>query len=379
MSIVARYLTRMFVGYLLLVLIGAVALLQLFDVMSNADGLLQDLGGGVSVVLRYTLLRLPILITFLLPFSVLIASLMTFGSLHRHSELVAMQALGMPFTRILAMLTPCMVLVMGLDFLISDQITPKATRSLAAWQASVEPGAAADIALWLRDGRNVVSVGSIGDHGRSLMRVVIFRRDGKGNLIEQVSADRAAFGEDGWVLLGVDDLTVEPDTRHNAVPLDRMAWPTDLTPNLVSDLAVPPNALSIAKLRKLLKRPEIGSRPIHVYRTWLHKSFAVPLASLFMMALASASVRGLQRQGGIVLNALVGFGGAFLYFIIDGVLLALGEAGSIAPVAAAWLPLAVLALCAGAVLYWVTMPRGRRKAAAPPAGLTATRAGGAAP
>ena len=145
------------------------------------------------------------------------------------------------------------------------------------------------------------------------------------------------------------------------------AWRTGIRPGLVKDLAAPPNALSIARMRRILDHPEIGSRPAHVYQTWLHKSFALPLASLFMVALATASVRGLQRQGGVVLNALVGFGGAFLYFVADGVLQALGEAGSVPPALAAWLPLALLAAIAGAVVAWVAMPRGRRKAGAMPA------------
>ena len=108
--------------------------LQLFDVMSQADDLLADLGGGLSVILHYSLLRLPILVTFLLPFSVLIAALLTFGRLHRYSELVAMQALGMPLSKILALLLPSMLALTFLHFLISDQLTPPAARTLASWE-----------------------------------------------------------------------------------------------------------------------------------------------------------------------------------------------------------------------------------------------------
>lgn len=357
MSILGRYITRMFISQLLLVLISAVALLQLFDVMSQADDLLADLGGGVSVILQYSLLRLPILVTFLLPFSVLIASLLTFGRLHRYSELVAIQALGMPFWKILTLLLPSMLLLVFLHFLINDQLTPRATRTLVAWEEKVTDRKPNDIALWLRDGRDVVSIDRIANDGRRLEGVVVFRRDIEGNLIKQGSAKRASFDDDGWWLHDIDDLAIRPAAKHGQETIARQRWATELRPDVVGDLATPPNALSTAEIRRLLNLPGITSRPLHVYQTWLHKSFAVPLASLFMVVLATASVRGLQRQGGAALNALIGFGGAFLYFVADGVLTALGEAGSIDPALAAWLPLFLLTLAASAVLFWVTMPR----------------------
>lgn len=357
MPILGRYLTRIFISQLMLVLISAVALLQLFDVMSQADGLLADLGGGVSVVLHYSMLRLPILITFLLPFSVLIAAFLTFSRLHRYSELVAIQALGMPFFKILSLLLPCMLLVAFLHFLINDQLTPPATRTLAAWEEETTDAKPNDIALWLRDGTDVVSIARIEDQGRQLEGVVIFSRDIEGNLVKQATAQKASFEGTRWWLENIDELGVRPRTREVGLPIKRQAWTTGLRPDIVGDLATAPNMLSISQIRRLLSIADITSRPKHVYQTWLHKSFAVPLASLFMVVLATASVRGLQRQGGVVLNALIGFGGAFLYFIADGVLTALGEAGSVNPALAAWLPLCFLALAASAVLFWVTMPR----------------------
>lgn len=373
-TILGRYLSRMFIGQLALILISAVALLQLFDVMSVADDLLKDLGGGFQVILRYSFLRLPVLVTFLLPFSVLLAALMTFGQLHRHSELVAIQALGLPFLKILILLLPVMLLIALLHFLISDQLTPRANRALADWQASSETRKPNDIALWLRDGDHLVSIGAIEDDGRLLRDVVIFKRDGQGNLAAQTEAADAVFDQDGWWLEEVKDFAILPTAARAETTVARESWETGVQPALVKDLAAPPNALSIAKIRRILDHPEIGSRPDHVYRTWLHKSLALPLSSLFMVALATASVRGLQRQGGVVLNALVGFGGAFLYFIADGVLQALGEAGSIPPALAAWLPLGILALVSALVLTWVTMPKGRRKP-----GIMPTAAKGDAP
>jgi lipopolysaccharide export system permease protein len=361
MSILARYLSRIFIGQLLLIMFCAVALLQLFDLMSNADDLLRDMKGQSNVLLRYTLLRLPDLITFITPFSVLLAALMAFGRLHRHSELVAMQAAGRSVTQIVLMLLPALLAISFLHFLLSDQLTPRTNRTLANWLDASDKKKPHDIALWLRDGDHLVSIGAIEDRGQRLDNVVIFRRSESGSLKAQTKASTARHDENGWWLSEVIDLTAQPGIPPEETTVERQAWKTGLHPGLVEDLAAPPNALSIVKLKRVLDHPEIGSRPMHVYQTWLHKSFSQPLVSIFMVALAAASVRGLQRQGGVVTNALVGFGGAFLYFVADGVLQALGEAGSIRPALAAWLPLLLLALIAAGVLAWVAAPRGRRK------------------
>ncbi len=374
-STLARYIARLFIGHLILIMVSAVALLQLFDLMSSADDLLQDMEGQSNVLLHYTLLRLPDIITFITPFSVLLAALMTFGRLHRHSELVALQAIGWPFPMIVFMLLPTMLIVAFLHFLVSDQLTPRTNRALADWLSASETKEPGDIALWLRSDDDLVSIGSIEDDGRRLLDVVIFERDDGGNLTAQMRADHALYQDDGWSLHWITGLEIEPAASVPEQTIISEPWQTSLQPSLVKDLAAPQNALSISKLRRVLDHPEVGSRPMHVYETWLHKSFAAPLASLFMVALAAASVRGLQRQGGVVLNALVGFGGAFIYFVADGMLQAFGEAGSVSPALAAWLPLAILATVSGLILYWVVIPQGRRRAAAMP---TADDSGGQA-
>lgn len=365
-STLARYLARLFIGHLLLIMISAVALLQLFDLMSTADDLLQDMEGQSNVLLHYTLLRLPDIVTFITPFSVLLAALMTFGRLHRHSELVALQAIGWPFPVIVIMLLPTLAIVAFLHFVVSDQLAPRTNRALTDWLAASETREPGDVALWLRSDDDLVSIGAIEDDGRRLQDVVIFERNDSGNLTAQMRADHALFHDDGWSLHWITGLEVEPEASVPEQTIISEPWKTSLQPSLVKDLAAPPNTLSIAKLRRVLDHPEVGSRPMHVYETWLHKSFATPLASLFMVSLAAASVRGLQRQGGVILNALVGFGGAFIYFVADGMLQAFGEAGSVSPALASWLPLVILATVSGLVLYWVVIPQGRRRAAAMP-------------
>src|SRR3546814_3144490 len=80
----------------------------------------------------------------------------------------------------------------------------------------------------------------------------------------------------------------------------------------------------------------------------MQKRIALPAAVLIMLLLAAPVAQGLQRHGGIVAGLAAGTGLGFLYFITDGFVLALGEAGAIPPVLAAWTPALIFASLGGA-------------------------------
>ena len=97
----------------------------------------------------------------------------------------------------------------------------------------------------------------------------------------------------------------------------------------------------------------IGSRPIYVYETWLHKRLALPVLCLLMVLLAAPVSQASARSGGTASRMTLGIGLGFLFFVSDGLSTALGETGSLLPVLAAWAPVAIFASVGGSVLLRV--------------------------
>jgi lipopolysaccharide export system permease protein len=117
-----------------------------------------------------------------------------------------------------------------------------------------------------------------------------------------------------------------------------MPWETSLTPGHLADLAADPAKLSLAEVWRFVSNPDVGSRPVDFYQTWLLRKIAIPFVTLMMVLLAAPVAQGMQRHGGLGTGLAVGVGIGFLYFVADGLLLALGEIGTIPPVVAAWSP-----------------------------------------
>jgi lipopolysaccharide export system permease protein len=140
------------------------------------------------------------------------------------------------------------------------------------------------------------------------------------------------------------------DVAANAVEtIARLPWAGRLRPDLLSTLMAHPRELSLGDVWRYLGAPEFGSRPLYVYETWFNRKIVVPLASLLMVLIAVPLSQRFQRHGGAATTLTLGIAIGFCFFVFDGFALAVGEAGLVPPVLAAWAPSLAFA-AAGAAL-----------------------------
>jgi lipopolysaccharide export system permease protein len=116
-------------------------------------------------------------------------------------------------------------------------------------------------------------------------------------------------------------------------------WKTDLRPENFTRSASHPAALSIESLREYTGPESVGSRPLYFYDTWLHQKIAGPIMLAIMPLLGAIAAFAHHRQGAAVLTIIYGVTLGFLFVVIDNILLAMGQFGSLPPFMAAWLPL----------------------------------------
>ncbi|MFP6740697.1 MAG: LPS export ABC transporter permease LptG [Alphaproteobacteria bacterium] len=352
MALFARYLNRLFVARFALMLAGLVALASLLDMMAHADEVVA--GDGALALWRYFALRLPVIVSKLLPFSVLIAALLTLVSLVRHGEIVVMLGAGVSPWRLVLAFLPAVGLLGAAHFWLDDAAVPPAAAELRAWAAAdygaaAESGAMAesDRRTWLREGNDVIRLGTLdtGDSAR-LTDVTIFQRDVAGILTVRIDAATVVLEAGAWVLYDV----TRYDVAANAVEtIARLPWAGRLRPDLLSTLMAHPRELSLGDVWRYLGAPEFGSRPLYVYETWFNRKIVVPLASLLMVLIAVPLSQRFQRHGGAATTLTLGIAIGFCFFVFDGFALAVGEAGLVPPVLAAWAPSLAFA-AAGAAL-----------------------------
>ncbi|HZF36265.1 MAG TPA: LPS export ABC transporter permease LptG [Candidatus Angelobacter sp.] len=367
MSTAGNYASRSLLGHLAMTLSGFVAFLLLLDLMNRGDEVVQRHGKSVLALGKYAALRVPDLASFILPFAVLIASLLMLAKFARNNEIMALKASGLSFYHLLLSLAPAALLVGLLHFLVSDQVVPRTARILQQWDAVAQPAApagkgAADTSAagssdnltltapspgasqsgaWIRDGDSYVKIETVLADGKELHGVTIFERQGHATLSERVAAERALFDGTNWRLLDVRKLSLAEGQDHKPERIAEMPWVTSLVPDHLADLTIDPATLSMAEVWRFVSHPEVGSRPVDFYKTWLLRKIALPLVTIMMVLLAAPVAQGLQRHGGLGAGLAVGVGLGFLYFVTDGLLMTLGEMGTIPPLIAAWSPTAL--------------------------------------
>lgn len=355
MTTFSRYVLRQFLSQLGLLVVAFAALLQLFDLLSNSTEVLQRSSGHISGLLIYTILRMPEIISFLVPFCVLMAVLMTLGKLERDNEIMAYKAAGAPYNAVLMAFLPAVGLVAIAHFLLCDQLVPYSVNKLLQKDLYIDKAAKGDddSAVFILDGMNIIEASDVEKEGTLLKGVNLYTRNDAGNLVLQRKVGEARYdlAQKAWVLSDIWASEVIPDQGAKTAHRDTEILQSQLTPTEFSDLIERPQAMTLSKIWSFVSLTKVGVRPTYFYETWLQKRISLPVSSILMILLAAPVAHSLhRREKGLALGIAIGFGLGFLYFITDGLVLSLGESGAIPPFFAAWLPIMLFASIGGAWL-----------------------------
>jgi lipopolysaccharide export system permease protein len=347
------YLARLFVVRILAVLVMLVLVLLMLDLLSSTGKILKVPGNGQAEILTYAGLRAPQLIARFLPYSVLLATIITLVTLNQNSEVVAMKAAGMSAHQVLAPLLLTALVVGAVSFAFNERVVTRATATLKAWDANefaaVPPDSGVRANVYLTDGDNILAAASVtGDGAATVMNGVSwYRRAPSGAIAEQVRADRAIWANPGWRLEGIRRFEVAGARAERA---EIAVVGQGITPEQVALGSVDPDGQSFWQLRRSIADfKAAGRRTAELEAKWWHK-LAGPLSSVLMPLLGAVAAFGLARSGQVFVRAVIGMALGFAYFVVDNAALAMGNFGGYPPLLAAWAPFVLFALIGETVL-----------------------------
>jgi lipopolysaccharide export system permease protein len=348
----ALYAAKLFLTRSLAVLIALVLVLMTLDLLGESGRILKVPGNGEAELWRYVSLRLPLLISRFLPFSVLLGALIALAGLNQHSEVVSMKAAGLSAHQILAPMVAASLGVAIALFAFNELVVVKSASTLNAWtDADYEPIPPASGILsnvWIRDGNDLVRARLVGGSGSStqLRGVSIYQREG-GAIARVLQAERAEQVPGAWRLENVRTY----DARMNlAMRQDRMTALAGVEPSRFTLAKVDPGERDFVALGDAIDDLQAAGRPTEEARTgWWHK-ISGPLSTVLMPLLAATAAFGLARSGKVLLRATIGMALGFAYFVADNFSLALGNYGAYPPILAAWAPFLLFLLIGEFVL-----------------------------
>ncbi|MDE1172915.1 MAG: LptF/LptG family permease [Parvibaculaceae bacterium] len=347
-----RYISGLFLRRTLAALLGLSALLQLLALLDTATDILER-KLGLAGIGHYIWLRLPGIIDQVVILSVLVGSLLTFAQLARRNEMVILRSAGITIYRLGLLLAPCVALIAAAHFLLADYVVPRSAHALAIWwqdSAITDPDTDnTPKTIWFRITTDVVAIDALAHDGTELDNVHIYHRAPDGLLISRTNASKALYKDGAWMLTGATTSTI----KGNAIaeqPARDMPWPVSIRPSELLDLANPASSLPSATIQRILSGDSAGNRSHNFYRTKLQEIYAAPLGSFLMLMIGLIMAYGTgrdQRTDGLLLTG-IGLGLGFL--LVNGILSAFGEAGTLPPALAAWAALPVFACISAAIL-----------------------------
>lgn len=350
----ALYVGRTFFVRCLAVLALLVIVLMTLDLLGESGDILAYPGNGEPELWRYVSLRLPQIIARFLPFSVLLATIITLATLNQYSEIVSMKAAGLSAHQILAPLMIVAAFIAVVSFAFNERFVTRANAGFEAWKAAdygpIPHENGVKVNVWVRDGNNLVTAGVIVGEGNQvkLRLVEMFNRiDNK--LTNIVQAPRAYYDPAArdWVLENAVLFDVGRGTSRN---VGNIHGARGVRPEQFTLAKVDGDSLSFTDLQRSIADLRDAGRPTAALQATLWHKISGPLSALLMPLLGAVSAFGLARSGHLFLRAVLGMALGFTYFVADNFALAMGNLGAYPPFLAAWAPFLLFLLLGETVL-----------------------------
>jgi len=336
----SRYLGREFFGLFVPILAAFVIVYLIVDFFERLDILLNN-GAPASAAARYFLLKVPLIVTQVLPPAVLSALLLALGNLARHNEIVAMRASGLSLvqTALPLMGIAAILSVAGLAW--NETIVPYCTRQYQ-YVNNVEirkrtpKSLLSDRGIWYHGTNGFYSIDHIDPQRQILFGVTIYRTGADITLLSIIEVESAQWTINGWRLSGAVERAMNGDNDlHKQAILDTQA----VIPETFGDFLEvhrDPEELSYLALRQRIAQLTEKGIDASDYLVDLHLKLAVPFTSFVLACVAIPIAGRVQRYPSIAAIVGTGITLGFAYWVLLALGNSLGQSGALPAVIAAW-------------------------------------------
>jgi LPS export ABC transporter permease LptG len=349
-----------FILYLGLIVVSFLLLMEVFTFFE----LLKDIVRNrvpLMLVGEYLLNLIPYLIYNLLPLSVLLAVLVTFGLMQKSSEITAMKATGISVYRIIVPILVIAAAIAGALFLFDQFYLPQANKRQDALRSRIK-GKAAQTYLrperkWIFGENSTIYYYEFFDPDQNrFASIQAFEVDPHTlDLKRRIYATSARWNdslhawvfEQGWVR------TFSGSAIREYRTFDVSTFP-ELTepPGYFKKEVKQSSEMSYTELLRYIRELQQGGFDVVRLRVQLHKKFAFPLITLVMAVLAIPFSMSAGRHGALA-GVATAVGIAVVYWIASGLFEAMGNTSQLPPLLAAWSPDVIFALAGGYLILKV--------------------------
>lgn len=354
-----QYIARHFLFAVFLATLGLILITSMVDVVE----LLRRASGKqhipFGVILELTALRIPFRAEKLMPYGVLIGSMMALTRLTRTHELIVARAAGISVWQFLA---PAVAVVMTLGIFMATVFNPLSAALLLRFEhlegkyLSNSPSLLSISAsgLWLRQiehdmdhvGEHIIYTMRVSQGTMEFSNVIVFTFDKRHAFTERLDAARAVLEEGVLHLHGVTrSIPGRPQQK-----VDTVLLPTTLTLNHIQDSFASPESMSFWHLPSFVSMLENAGFSALRHRLYWHSLLAGPFLLVGTVFLAAVFSLRLPRRGKVGMLVVAGIVSGFTLHFLTDIVFAFGSAGTLPVMLAAWAPSVVVIMIGTALL-----------------------------
>ena len=315
------------------------------DLLFQIANLVIDKGVSLGVVLRLFVYKLPEVVVMTLPMASLLSALLTFGRLSSQSEIVALRAAGISFSRIVRPVLAASIFISLFAMLMNETLVPLSNRAadnIMRYEVARERPSLLREKVFLREEsggvlNRVIYISKLRQN-LGTMEDVLVQEFKEGYMNRIISAKQGIWRDDEWWLEDGKTFEVQEDRSVKLLfSFARQKLPLLLGPAEVARTSQRPADMSALQLWghiSIMSKQGANLAPLWVL---FHLKLAVPWACVILAVLGSTLGIGHQRSGagmGVAMSVLI----VFAYYVVMSFSRSFGEAGYIPPLFAAWAP-----------------------------------------
>jgi lipopolysaccharide export system permease protein len=357
MSILDRYISKEYIRMFLLVVASFLSLYLIIDFFEKIRMFLSNSASFYQIA-SYFFFKLPMIISQTMPAAVLLAALLTFGMLSRHSEIVAMKANGVSLYKTAFPVIIISIIVCIFTFLFNEFITPYANQKaeyikLIEVQKRKKMGSFKQNQMWYRS-KDAIYNFNIFDPGTNTLKgITINYLDRNFTPSMRIDAKEAKWENGKWVFRNVLVTRFPPGGFST---LERFTTKVVNIPEKPSDFKVvqkDAEEMGYLELKNYVKKLQFEGYDSTRYLADLHGKIAFPLVSIILAVIGISFSLKTERSGGITKSIGAGIVIGFSYWVVFAFALSLGRSGTLPPLLAAWLANIIFGSAAAVMFFRV--------------------------
>ena len=332
-----RYLLRQFTRIFFISLVSFTVIYITVDTFEEIDNFI-DHDASLFNIVRYYVYSIPFMLTYIIPVSLLLATIFSMGVMARRNELTAFIASGVSLMRIARPIMIAAVLVTIASIFFNDVVVTNATRKRKeVKQIDIEGRAPSNPFLkenfhYLGENGYVYLAEKYNHQTRTLFEVVL-QQFNQNTLTRRIDAKSAKWLDEQWVFhSGFERVFKSKSETVHA--FTRLAMP-ELKENPASfaQKEVDPENMNLRELKAYINKVRRNGGPVDRYLTDLYAKFSYPVAGSIFVLLGIAFATGKRKQSlatGFGLTLVI----SFIYYGVLQVGQTLGYNGRVPPLLA---------------------------------------------